>query len=139
LSAQSSARVKRAPGPALVLLATLAALCAPASAGQNYQTEVVLEGGSPQSEGSNFIDLYGTVSAEGPSKCDRDRFIGVFVADSGPDLKLGSTRSDSGGFWSLTKDGSEIQPGEYYARAPKLRLANGSVCLADKSDFFLIF
>jgi hypothetical protein len=113
------------------------ALAAPASADQAYDTEVSFDGGAPQSEGSNFIDFFGTVAAKGPSKCDRDRFVQVFVRDI-QDRKFGSTRSDSGGFWSLTKDGSQIQPGSYYARAPKLKLANGSVCRADRSDEFLL-
>jgi hypothetical protein len=130
--------------PSVTMAITIAvAMAGPAAAGSSYETDVFFEGGRAHDpNGGTLLDFYGTVDSNGPGKCAKDRILFIHKTvdgpDPGPDTELGYTRSDSGGFWSFTIPASDVQPGTYYAKTPKHRLAGGGVCRADKSNEYLI-
>lgn len=126
-------------------VAVAAMVVAPASAGsvQRFDTVVSFDGahdhyfaGARARRAPSGEDFYGHIESS-KRKCTVGRRIDVFLADEGPDTKLGSDRSDSNAGWSLYVPLDEVDfTGDYYAKAPRLKLRNGDLCKGDRSNVF---
>lgn len=125
----------------------LAALAAPASAGQVQQvtTQVQLYDAVPADQPPPrahrrlfaYYRFYGKVLA-GKQKCARLRRLDLFEKRDGPDFKLGTGSSDSNGFWSITASSKDFATGTFYAKAPKAKRGARTVCKADRSPNLII-
>ena len=114
----------------LTLAATGTASAAP--------THVFIDGFAPHyftstKRAPDAADVFGRLDST-KQKCVVGRKVNVYFVQSGPDRKLGTDTSDSNGGWSLMILFDDFDPGDYYAKAPKSVLHDGTVCDADRSQ-----
>jgi hypothetical protein len=65
----------------------------------------------------------GRVTA-GKKKCARLRKLGLFEKRDGPDFKLGTSFSDTLGYWSINSSSENLDTATVYAKAPKAKRGN---------------
>jgi hypothetical protein len=112
-----------------------------ARGGHGFETAVATDGISSHyftsTKAPNAEDIYGRIESS-KRKCRVGRHIDVFRKVAGPDTNLGSDTSDSNGGWSLMVPLEDLEPAStYYAKAPRLNLANGDFCDRDRSPDLL--
>jgi hypothetical protein len=117
-----------------------AALAAPASAGQvqRVTTAVLIFNADyadapPGEDDFDRARVYGKVEA-GKAKCAKFRGVTAFATrEKGPDVRLGPTRTDGLGYWSVHTPFANVNFGELYAKAPRVKRGKRTVCKADRS------
>lgn len=110
------------------------ALAGPASAGQTHPGTLNFDGAE---FGGGVVRFHGDVESS-PATCRRDRKITLFRTGTNSDVKVGTTRSDSFSFWSLSVPEADALAGTYYAKMAVKRLKNGGTCTGDRSPNMLI-
>ena len=95
-------------------------LCAPAPAADFNSTIAI----------GRAIPLYhGKVRVRLQSFCEPDRRVVLFEKVSGPDLKVGKTRTDEAGKWTIEVPVGDLEPGQkYYAFVRAEDLGNQIFC-----------
>jgi hypothetical protein len=82
---------------------------------------------------SNAFDVIGHLDSN-KKKCVVGRKVTVFREGISSDEKVGGDTSDSNGGWSLMILSGDFLAGNYYAKAPKRVLHDGTTCGADRSE-----
>lgn len=129
-----------AASAALIAVAAAAAGAAPA---HKYSSAIVIDGldahyftpidGSKRAP--NAFTFYGRIESP-KGKCLPNRGVDLYFQRSGADRKMGHTTSDSAGGWAQMTLLGDTDPGTYYAKLSRSKLANGSVCKAARTPDF---
>jgi hypothetical protein len=67
--------------------------------------------------------------------CTSNQSVSVYRVRTGPDLKVGATKTNGSGVWSLTHS---VTPGSYYAQALRTNSSEGTDCGVVKSSPLVI-
>jgi hypothetical protein len=97
---------------------------------KSYATKVAISDAAPAIHGKLHSRIAG---------CVNDRTVNLFFKRPGPDGKLGSDTSSSGGAWKVkVGSGGVAMPGHYYATVSRVTLSSDTACKAGKSKVLLI-
>jgi hypothetical protein len=100
-------------------------------------TDVFLDGFAPHyffgKKAPNAYNIYGRLESS-KSKCVVGRKVTAYRVETGPDTEMGTDTSDSNGGWSVMVDSADLTDGDYYAKAAKRVLHDGTTCSGGRSE-----